>query len=498
MSISFNRYVNITSGVGAGTAVAQRQLIARLFTVSPEVPVNTVMEFTDLADVGNTFGTTTQEYLRAQFYFAFISKTATRPQRISFARWGNAAVAPYVFGGEHADLATLQAITAGQFSVTIGATTETFTGIDLSGAGSLTAVATAIQTAVQTGTGVAFTGATVTYNATNERFELVSGETAAVDISIAAGAANDVAGPLGWLSGTTVSSGLAAAQTVTQALTETTEATNNFGSFRFIPALTQAQVVEAATWNDAQNVLFQFHHGVVPADAAALSAAVLSIGGTALTLLSTVATNDYPEMIPMAALAATVYSRPNSTINFMFQQASGVAVTVNTTADANLYDGLRINYYGNTQTAGQMISFYQRGVMMGIGTDPLDMNTYANEQWLKDRVGQQLMELLLNVKVPANPEGRAQALGSIRPVIEEALANGTIQVGRTLTAAQQTFITTITDDPLAYHQVNVSGYWLDAAVQPDTMNPGQFIIEYTLIYTKDDVVRRVDGSHILI
>ena len=203
----------------------------------------------------------------------------------------------------------------------------------------------------------------------------MSGETASVEISVAAGAANDVAGPLGWLVGATVSAGLAAAQTVTEALTETTQITNNFGSFRFIPALTQAQVVEAATWNDAQNVLFQFHHGVLPADAAAISAAVLTIGGTGLTLLSPTATNDYPEMIPMAALAATNYSRPNSTINYMFQQASNVAVTVNTTANANLYDGLRVNYYGNTQTAGQMISFYQRGLLMGIGTDPLDMNT---------------------------------------------------------------------------------------------------------------------------
>ena len=37
MPIAFSRYVNITSGVGAGTAVAQRQLIARLFTTSAEV-----------------------------------------------------------------------------------------------------------------------------------------------------------------------------------------------------------------------------------------------------------------------------------------------------------------------------------------------------------------------------------------------------------------------------------------------------------------------------
>ena len=116
-----------------------------------------MLEFTDLADVANTFATTSQEYLRAQFYFAFISKNITRPQRIGFARWGDAAVAPYVFGGEHVALAALQGITAGQMSITIGATTEAFTGIDLSGAANLAAVATIVQTAVRTGTGTAFT-----------------------------------------------------------------------------------------------------------------------------------------------------------------------------------------------------------------------------------------------------------------------------------------------------------------------------------------------------
>ena len=108
------------------------------------------------------------------------------------------------------------------------------------------------------------------------------------------------------------------------------------------------------------------------------------------------------------------------------------------------------------------------------------------------------MSLLLNVKVSANPEGRAQALGVIRPVVDEALLNGTISVGRPLNSTQQTFIGTITNDPLAYQQVQTSGYWLDATVKDDPMNVGQFIIDYILIYTKDDVVRRVDGSHILI
>lgn len=497
MPISFRRYVDITSGVGAGAAVAQRQLIARLFTTSVEVPTDTVMEFTDLADVATVFQTTSEEYRRAQFYFGFVSKNITRPKRIAFARWADTATPPTVLGTTHGTLAQLQAITAGAFNIQIGATLHAMTGINLSTATSLSDVAGLIQTAVRTGTGTVFTAATVTYNATRSRFEFVGGDTGDNTITVTAGASNDVAASLGWLAGASVSNG-SDAQTVTDVLTVTTQTTNNFGSFAFIPALTQDQVVEAATWTDAQNVMFQFHHAVLPADSSAISTAVSSFGGTGLTLESPTATNEYPEMLPMAALAAIDFSRPNSTINFMFQQASGLSVTVNTTADANLYDGQRVNYYGNTQTAGQMISFYQRGLLMGTDTDPLDMNTYANEQWLKDRAGQRLMELLLNVKVSANTEGRGQALSVIRPVIDEALLNGVISVGRTLTSVQQIFITEITNDPLAWQQVQTSGYWVDAVVQADPQNVGQFIISYTLVYAKDDVVRRVDGSHVLI
>ena len=34
---------------------------------------------------------------------------------------------------------------------------------------------------------------------------------------------------------------------------------------------------------------------------------------------------------------------------------------------------------------------------MGLSTDPLDMNTFANEQWLKDAAGVSIMNLLLAV-----------------------------------------------------------------------------------------------------
>ena len=261
MPIPFTRYVNITSGIGAGTEVRRRELIARLFTTDDQAPPDTNLEFDSAAAVGDFFGSDTQEFLRAQFYFGFVSKNITRPKRISFYRWVDADANARIYGGTPGTLDQLTAITSGTFSLTIGGTTEDFTGIDLSSASTLLTVASEIQTIVQTGTGTQFTAATVTYNPTRSRFELVSGEAENASISVSAGDSEDVAGLLGWLSGATLANGKLM-QSITDTLTDSSEVSNNFGSYEFIDTLTQDQVVESATWNNGQNNLYQYMVGV--------------------------------------------------------------------------------------------------------------------------------------------------------------------------------------------------------------------------------------------
>ena len=441
MPISFSRYVNITSGIGAGGAVRRRELIARLFHTNQLTPTGTVLEFTELADVGNYYGTNTEEFRRAAFYFGFVSKTQTRPKRLGFARWANEITAPQIFGTRNpATLAQFTAITTGSFTLLLGGTTETFTGINLASVSSFADVATTIQTAIRGGTGTIFTGATVAYDATRGSFNLTAGETGSAVVRVTAGATNDVAGLLGWLTGAAVSNGVAA-ETVTDVLTSTTQFNNNFGSFTFISPITDEQITEAATWNDGQNFLFQYQVSVLPADAATISGNIINLSGNGITLRSPTQPNEYPEMLPMAILAATDYTRRASTQNYMFYEAA-LTPTVTDNAGANLYDPLRVNYYGETQTAGQLRRFYQRGVLTGGSTDATDMNVYANEQWLKDDAGARIMTLLLSLpKVSANQRGRGQLLAIVRATINLALLNGTISIGRPLTPTQIIFIT---------------------------------------------------------
>lgn len=502
--IPMSRYVDITSGVGGGAGVRLRDLITRCFSNNELIPPASQVEFADADAVLAYFGSTSEEYKRAAFYFGFISKNITKPNKISFARWVDVAVAPKIWGNKTVkSLAVFTAIVNATLSLDLGSGIQTTAAFSLAGAANLAAVAALVQTAVRAvaAGGIAWTGAVVSYDAVTNRFNIVSGQAAGAGaIAVAVpGAGTDLAPVIGWTaaSGAILNKG-SAIETITTVLAASAELSNNFASFVFVPALTTAQITEAATWNDTKDNAFLYNAPCTAANAAALSAALIGFEGVSLTL-SPLAT-EYPEMLPGMILAATDYSRRNSTQNFMFYQAT-LTPSVLDAASADLYDALRVNYYGRTQTAGQTIDFYQRGVCMGLATDPVDMNVYANELWLKDAAAAALMSLLLSLaKVSANAAGRGQIVAILASVIAQGVTNGTISVGKALSTVQKLYVAQITGQELAWQQVQNLGYWLDCTMQSYVTVDGrtEYKAVYTLVYSKDDTVRKVTGSHVLI
>lgn len=501
MAISFIRYVAITSGVGGGVGVRLRDLILRLFSTSTLVPEKTVIEMETADEVATYFGTGSAEHLRAIFYFGFISKLITSPKKISFSRYADVAAAARIYGARKTfAVSQFTGTTTGSFKLTIGAYTTDLTGLDFSAALTLSNVASILQTAIQAvvAGGADWTAATVTYNSTKQRFELVGGVAHAAPVATAAAASGtDIRTLLGWDATAVFSPGVAI-QTPVDAFLASVQVSDNFGSFAFIPTLLQADVALVAAQNDTYNVRFKYLVPIAAADAVTYYAALSGLSGVA-TILSPLPT-DYPELLPAAVLASTDYTRRNSVQNYQFQQAA-LTPSVADDAVADAMDASRVNYYGRTQTAGQYIDFFQRGVMMGLATDPVDMNTYANEMWLKDAAGARIMELLLSLaRVSANATGRSQLLAVLQSVIELATFNGTISIGKPLNTTQKLYITNLTGDPEAWQQVFRLGYWLDCVLQSYVTqdNRTEWKAVYTLIYSKDDAIRKVEGSHILI
>lgn len=507
MAINQNRYVDIVSGVGAAESVAERQLIGRIFTANVLLPPNTIKEFTSAADVGTYFGTSSVEYLRALFYFSWVSKNITQAPKISFSRWVSSAQAGVIYGKQKAYLlATFTAISDGALNLTIGSHTHTLTGIDLSAAGSLATVTADLQTAIRaySAGGADWTSATVVYSASptqggSPQFVLTGGVTGAEAMGIAAAGSGTDLGPLvGWLDASAIVGQGSAVETLTDTLDSSIDISNNFGSFLFLATLTTDQITEVATWNDSQNVMYQYMVPVTAATASAINAAIAGFAGNAMTLSPL--SGEYPEMIPMTVLAATNYDAINSVQNYEFQTGFPVTASVTTDADADTYEALLVNFYGQTQSAGAFITFYQQGVLTGVAQDPVDQNTYANEQWLKDALAAQLLSLLLALaKVSANTQGVAQITAVMQAVINQALSNGTISIGKPLNAIQKLYITNATGSNTAWQQVQANGYWLNVVIVPFVVDSvTKYKAVYTLIYAKDDVIRFIQGSDILI
>lgn len=500
MAISISKYVDIVSGVGGSGVVRQRDLIGRIFSDNPRIPVDSLVELTSAADAATYFGSGTEEYRRALFYFSWISKNITAPQKLQFARWASAAAAPRIYGARLTQTLTqLKAVTTGSLTLTAGADTATLTGLDLSGAASFAAIAGILQTAIRAATGSQFTTATVTYDAQASAFNFVGSVAEAAPISVlVTGSNNDIATRIGWGPTAIFSPGVDVTS-LTDALNASADGSTNFGSFLFMADLTDDQIVEVAQWNSERNVEFMFCVRVDDGNFASIAAALLLIGGSTWTYSPTA--DQFDEMAPMIIMAATDYTRRNSVQNYMFQQFDELTAKVSTNALSAQLDALRVNYYGVTQTAGQLIAFYQRGVMGGGPRDPVDQNVYANEMWLKDAARANILSLLLSVgRVPANASGEVSVLAVLQDVIDRALFNGVISTDKPLTIAQKLYITDLTGDDLAWHQVQSTGYWADAIMRSYVTEDGrtEWACDYTLIYSKDDAIRKVNGTHVLI
>lgn len=503
--ISQKRYVEITSGVGGATAVSTRQYTLRLITQNPALQAGVVKSFDNADDVGNLFGTSSEEFLRASMYFSFVNKSISAPAAISFVHWNTAAAAPSFAGDTSTkSLSALQAVSAGVLNIVVNGSTKQISGIDLSSATDLTSVASLVQTAIRTNSDAMLSQASLTYNTNNNQFSLTGSTTGPGTLSISVSTSSaDIATLLGFQDGT-ASDGQNAQEPV-DVISQSAANDNNFGSFVFCtPAtpLTTEQIVAIASWNSSQNVMYMYSLSAVQSAMSALSAALIGYSGVALNVAPSATDGTYTDQAPCEILASIDYTAANATQNFMFYQFTNRSASITNDSDANSMDALRANYIGQTQSAGKQLSFYQRGVLMGAGTSPIDMNTYANEMWLKDYISAQFLSALLALpEVAANEDGRAAMIAVLQGAVDQAKYNGVISAGKTLSTQQQLYITQQTGDRTAYRQVATNGYWYSVQILSRTnTNSGlvEYYAKYLLVYGKDDAIRYVQGTDTLI
>lgn len=205
--------------------------------------------------------------------------------------------------------------------------------------------------------------------------------------------------------------------------------------------------------------------------------------------------------LPMGLQAAINWNAQNCTMNFMYRRNGNASPQVEDNTLRQKLDELRINYYGKTRRAGVDESFFQRGYLCGDNESLQDIMVHAGEQWLKARALQLLFDLQLSTRgIPANLDGIARGNSVMAQVKKEALYNGVIVRGKTLSVTQRIAITDLTGDDMAWATVQNDGSWSKCKIVEYTGPSGiaEYRLDYTLIYAKGDWVRKIVGSHNLI
>ena len=502
MPISQSKYVSITSGIGGQSAAARKDLILRLLTTNALFPVNTVLEFRSSADVANYAGAESDEAKLASAYFGWVSKQINSPKKISFMRYALTGSAPLLRSTKALSaLAVFKAVTNGSMVVSMGGTSYTISSLDLSSTTSYADVASSIQTAVRANTAgsTLWTSSTVTFDSTTSSFILTGGEVgeAIIVAATAASTGTNLAAMLGWDTGSNpiISNGTGP-MGISAILDKTVEVSDNFATFAFVNQVITSELMGTiGTFNDNMNFQYMFCGDVNASNYTPLITAAKAHSGMAINYQPL--TGVLPAyLMPATILAATNYDKVNGTVNYMFQQFPAQAVTVDTNALASTLDNLNINYNGQTQKAGSKIEFYQDGFL----ADGTDIAVYANEIWLKDAMATEILNLEIGLdKIPANYDGMGLVEGTLQSVIQEALNNGVILAGKELTNTQKAYITQLTGDDTAWQTVQLNGYVLKVELKQNVNNgTTRYIAEYTLVYSKGDSIRKVEGRHVLI
>lgn len=500
MAISQSKYVDITSGQGGQAVAAYKEMIGRFLSNSPKLAAKTVKEFTSADNVGLFFGYQSEEYYTAATYFNYTNPYMNKPSKISFYRVTINGLSAFLYGTQSpAPLAQLQTVTDGSFSFSLGGVSADITGLNFSTANDYATVAQSIQSAIRGAQSVSsWQNATVEYNALDNVFVIMSGDIVDSEVIMPLSApqsGTDISSMLGLSQGQNpvISYGVAE-QSAAQMLNEMANISNNFATFADLTdTVSKTDMAEFASLS---NVAFMASLPVTADNAAQTQRETNLFSGTALVLNKF--ENERPEIIPMAIAASIDYDRLNGVVSFDFKQFAGITPSVTNDADYELYNGLKINFYGATQQAGQPIAFFQHGYLQG---SVADMGVYVNEIWLKDHISTDFINYMISVPAwSASTKGKAAGDAIVMQNVELAKRNGTILQGKPLTNNQKAYILSLTGDPEAWRKVQEEGYYATGEIVNETADNGteQFIYKYSLIYCKGDIIRKVEGADILI
>lgn len=433
-SIPASALVNVTPSVIAagGTAL---DLNGLLLTNSGLVPIGTVQSFSSADDVGDFFGPTSDEYLRAAVYFSGFDNSNVKPGALLFAQYAAAPVAGYLRGGRVSGLTLtqLKAI-AGILTLTVDGVTKSTAVLDLSAAASFSGAAAIIDAALTTAT----IAATFSYNAQLGAFVVTSDTTGAASaVAFATGAAAE---PLKLTQATAavVSPGAIASVPGT-AMAAIKGQTQNWAAFATVFNPSAADALLFAEWSSAQGNRFVYAMketsgaAIVVPDTTS-KAALVDAAGLAGIVPIYEPSELYHDVFVLGFIASIDFTEQDGRATAAYRSQAGLLAGVSdeTTADNLLANGY--NFYGAYATANDDFKLFQPGSVTG---DFLWLDSYVNQIWLNNSLQLAILQMMIARKsIAYNAAGYGMIEAACNDPIQAALNFGAIRAGVTLSASQ--------------------------------------------------------------
>ncbi len=427
MSLSIDAIVPLTLLVSPNPASAPGFNIGLLIGSNALPLEQRIKSYTRITDVAVDFASNTPEYQFAQRFFG----QSPAPQKLLIGNRFTAAQAGRLRGGSglSAVVGNYTGITNGGFDVTVNGTLIQVTGLNLSAAGSMAAIATAIQTKLNAG----LAGTTCTWDPVGQKFVITSPTTGTASIvglavtPTGGGAPTDNSATFGF---TQASGAISVPGIAAESMTDTWNASKRFDAEWYGMALTSTASTQdnkdSMAYAESTSAMF-FCTTMDPNTK--LSVSTTDLGYYASNLGYNNTTVQYSSTDPnavallMARMFVVDYSQPNSTITAKFKQEPGIAPEPLQQSDVDALTAKHVNYYvaRGAQGGGSLVMIEEGVVASGRFLDEV-----INLAWLHAQVQTDVFNFLATrvTKVPQTDAGVAMIVQQIEKSLSKGVTNG--------------------------------------------------------------------------
>lgn len=405
-------------------------LVAVVKTATFSHGADRIRYYSSLASVEGDFATTTEAWKMANAFFA----QTPRAQTMAIAKAFETAQAGFMTGADLGELTAFQAISDGEFEISIDGVSADISGLDFSADTSLDDVATTIQTALQAVATGGFTASTAVNN--GGRILITSGTTGDLSTvsflsTLAVPAGTDVSGALyiNARQGNGVATDGYTPTGIAGELALIAESATCSGRFVYGWALEASyrdttDQEDASTWAQGRTAILGLVSNAVSALDASFTTDIGSVTNASGDFRTFNFWSDQPDEYPEVALLSYAlhvnYQAENSTITTKFKDLIGITASAITESELTILQNKRYNVLTRVGNSS-------RTVRDGVE---------ANDSWFiddlinLDNFKEELQVAVYNVflrekKVPYTEGGVALIRLAIRQICTLYVLNGT-------------------------------------------------------------------------